>query len=46
MVSVVRLPTGWRARWRTEDGTSRSKTFKRRVDAERWLIAVTKGMVA
>jgi len=46
MASVERLATGWRVRWRTEDGTSRSKTFKRRVDAERWLIAVTKGMVA
>ena len=45
MASVARLPTGWRARWRTKDGANRSKTFKQKVDAERWLIAVTKGMV-
>jgi integrase len=38
MSSVKRVPAGgWRARWRTPDGKSRSRTFARRVDAEKFL---------
>lgn len=32
--------SGWRARWRTPDGASRSKTFRRKIDAEKHLTAV------
>lgn len=39
--SVKRLtqdrPKPWRARYRGPDGRERSKTFRRRIDAERWL---------
>ena len=42
MASVDRYPTGegtrWRARWRTPDGSSRSRIFARKLDAERFLI--------
>jgi integrase len=37
MASVDKVGTGWRARWRTPEGESRSKTFAKKVDAERWL---------
>ena len=37
MASIDKVGTGWRARWRTPEGESRSKTFPRKVDAERWL---------
>jgi integrase len=40
MASIDKVASGWRARWRTPDGASRSKTFKRKVDAERHLTAV------
>jgi integrase len=40
MASIHKVPTGWRARWRTPDGASRSQTFKRKIDAERHLTAV------
>lgn len=40
MASVGRVPTGWRARWRTPEGLSRSKTFDRKTDAERFLTTV------
>jgi hypothetical protein len=40
MASVDTVPTGYRVRWRTPDGKSRSKTLKRRVDAERFLTGV------
>ena len=40
MASVDRVPTGYRVRWRTPDGKSRSKTLKRRVDAERFRTGV------
>jgi hypothetical protein len=40
MASVDKVPTGYRVRWRTPDGQSRSKTLKRRVDAERFLTGV------
>ena len=31
----------WRARYRAPDGRERSKTFTRRVDAERWLTSTS-----
>jgi len=37
MASIVKLAKGYRARWRTPDGQSRSKTFERRGDAEKFL---------
>lgn len=40
MASIDRTPTGWRARWRTPDGKSRSRTFQRKSDAERHLTSV------
>src|SRR5262245_1060610 len=40
MASIDRYGTQWRARWRTPDGKSRSKVFKRKLDAERFLTGV------
>ncbi|HXN60017.1 MAG TPA: tyrosine-type recombinase/integrase [Acidimicrobiales bacterium] len=40
MASIDKVSTGWRARWRTPDGQSRSKTFKRKIDAEHQLTSV------
>jgi integrase len=40
MASIDKVPAGWRARWRTPDGRSRSKTFGRKVDAQRHLTSV------
>jgi integrase len=40
MASVDKVSGGYRVRWRTPDGKSRSKTLKRRVDAERYLTGV------
>ena len=40
MASVKKVSTGWRARWRTPDGRSRSQTFSRKVDAEQHLISI------
>jgi integrase len=40
VASVDRVATGYRVRWRTPDGRSRSKTLKRRVDAERFRTGV------
>jgi hypothetical protein len=40
MASVDKVPTGYRVRWRTPDGRSRSKTLKRKVDADRFLTSV------
>ena len=40
MASIDKVNAGWRARWRTPEGTSRSKTFKRKVDAEQHLTSV------
>jgi integrase len=40
MASVTKVSTGWRARWRTPEGESRSKTFSRKVDAENHLTSV------
>jgi hypothetical protein len=39
---VEKRTTGrWRARYRGPDGRERSKTFDRRVDADRWLAGVS-----
>lgn len=46
MASVDRVATGWRARYRTPDGRSRSKTFGRKVDAERHLAEVEHSKMA
>jgi integrase len=40
MAFITKTPTGWRARWRTPDGQSRSQTFKRQADAQRHLTSV------
>jgi integrase len=40
MASIDKVPTGWRARWRTPDGRSRSQTFRRKVDAQQHLTAM------
>lgn len=41
MASVERWKErGWRARWRTPDGRSRSQVFPRKIDAERHLTSV------
>lgn len=37
MASIVKVRSGWRARWRSPDGGSRCRTFDRKVDAERFL---------
>ncbi len=37
MASINKVGSGWRARWRTPEGESRSRTFAKKVDAERWL---------
>ena len=47
MASIDRVPNPddpkrpkWRARWRTPDNASRSRTFDRKIDAEQWLASV------
>lgn len=40
MASVTKVSTGWRARWRTPEGESRSKTFRLKADAEIHLTTV------
>lgn len=40
MASIAKVATGWRARYRTPDGASRSRTFPRKVDAEQFLVGV------
>jgi hypothetical protein len=40
MASVDKVTGGYRVRWRTPDGKSRSKTLKRRVDADKFLTGV------
>ena len=40
MASIDKVAKGYRARWRTPDGASRSRTFTRKADAERWLTSV------
>jgi integrase len=40
LASLDKVATGYRVRWRTPDGKSRSKTLKRRVDADRFRISV------
>jgi hypothetical protein len=36
MPSIDRRGKGWRARWRSPDGKSRSKEFDRKIDAQRF----------
>jgi integrase len=43
MASIDRYGDRWRARWRTPDGKSRSKVFRRKLDAERHLTSVEHG---
>ena len=40
MASIKKVESGWRARWRTPDGASRSKTFVRRAEAQQKLVEV------
>lgn len=40
MASIDRTRDGWRARWRTPEGASRSQNFKRKADAERFLTTI------
>lgn len=40
MASITKVGTGYRARWRSPDGASRSKTFRKKVDAENHLTSV------
>jgi integrase len=40
MGSITKVKSGWRARWRTPEGDSRSKTFRTRVKAENHLTTV------
>ncbi len=40
MASIDKVSAGWRARWRAPDGASRSKTFKRKAEADRHLATV------
>jgi hypothetical protein len=35
----------WQARYRAPDGAERTKTFRRKVDAQRWLDEVTADIV-
>lgn len=46
MASVDRVKTGWRARYRTPEGASRSKTFRRKVDAEAFLVTIEHSKMA
>jgi integrase len=46
MASINKAPQGWRARWRTPDGLSRSKTFERKADAQRHLASVEHSKLA
>ncbi len=39
-------PTVWRARYRTPDGAQRSKSFARKVDAQRFLASIESAKVA
>lgn len=42
MASISRRPDGvWRARYRDDAGRERSRHFRRKVDAQRWLDEVT-----
>ena len=40
-----RAPGRWRARYRGPDGRERSKTFGRRVDAEKWIVTQSADLV-
>ena len=40
MASITKVGNGWRARWRTPEGDSRSRTFTRKEDARQHLVSV------
>lgn len=40
MASIDKVEAGWRARYRTPDGKSRGRTFRRKIDAEAFLAEV------
>lgn len=46
MASIDRTRIEWRARWRTPDGASRSKNFKRKLDTEHFLTRVESSKLA
>jgi integrase len=46
VASITKVATGWRARYRTPAGESRSKTFGRKSDAERYLAGVEHGKLS
>lgn len=43
MASIDKVTGGWRARWRTPEGASRSQTFTRKADAQRRVAGVEHG---
>jgi len=45
MGSIDRRNGKWRARWRTPEGASRSRAFRRKLDAERYLATVENSKV-
>lgn len=46
VASIDRTNTGWRARWRTPEGASRSRNFRRKADAERFLTRIEASKLA
>ncbi len=40
MASITKVPAGYRARWRTPDGKSRSETFRKKAAAERHIAKI------
>ncbi len=46
MASITKEGSTWRARWRAPDGSSRSKNFARRVDAQRHLASIEHAKLA
>lgn len=43
--SIEKRGASWRVRWYDPGGKHRSKTFARKIDAERWLVRVTHDML-
>jgi integrase len=46
MASIDKVSTGWRARWRSPEGRSRSRTFSRKADAERCLTNIDSAKIS
>ena len=46
MASIDKVSKGWRARWRSPEGRSRSRTFARKVDAKRFLTTIDSAKLA